>query len=480
LPGKTKDVSGSCFGGSNIAASKYSDPDKQNAALKVIEYVTSKNIQKEFIMKYNYLSGIYSLYDDEDVCQKLDCELYKSIQPTIRSTMDNDDYDDYSTEFRRQIYKFLYENTDAKEALQGVIDIKHIYNISIVNSTYELLVYILLWIIVAIIAISMIFIFIPLFKFYFVFLSNDLWIISLVGLIMIQCICFTEFGEITLFKCHLRLFLLAIGFSLNMIPILYQLIVNFPDENKISHWIKEHRYFFISIFIFIDIIMNLLLFIKPYKVNEMRVIDGKNFNYCELDDLYSKIIEIVFSFIKILVFLALLTLIFLEWNLEGTYYDIRFLITAVYIDVLDFILILMVNMFEINNYKTYFILKEVVFIIYTITTYTFLYGYRIFYYFIYGDSKNSIENLNKMSSNIRKYTANNINDSVKKYSSSNGKTNNSSLNNTLRVKNTNSISDLTKKILNYHFRKEYNTSNITCLTSENSTDNNSNTCRSNS
>ncbi|OUM60606.1 hypothetical protein PIROE2DRAFT_13584, partial [Piromyces sp. E2] len=454
-------ISGSCFGGSNVAANKYSDQEKQEAALTVIEYITSKDIQKEFVMKYNYLSGIYSLYDDVDVCNKIDCELYNSIQPTIRPTNENEDYDEYSEEFRRQIYKYIYDNTDVKDALQGAIDIKKIYHISL-DIFLEWFVFIILCVIIVVIVISLIIIFIPSLKSFFEFLPNDLWIISLFGIIMINCISFTEYGEITVFICHLRLFLLAFGFTLNMIPILYKLIINFPDESKVSCWIKEHRYSFILIFLFIDLFMNLILFTSPYKVSEVRVIDGKNFKYCLLDNIYSKLIEAVFSLIKIIVFLSIFSLIFLEWNLSNTYYDVRFMITAVYIDALDFILILLVNIFKIDNYRLYFLIRVFVFIIYAISTYVFFFGYRIIYYLIY-NIKGSKENINNISDTIRKQN----------FQSNSKNINQTSTLNSSSYKTTNGMSKFMRIVLSYHYRKESKKNNTSSTVFEN-IENNSN------
>ncbi|OUM62225.1 hypothetical protein PIROE2DRAFT_62022 [Piromyces sp. E2] len=64
--GRKEGISSSLLGGNNIAASIYSSEEKQNAAIKVIEFITSKEIQKEFSLKNNYFTGISSLYDDDD------------------------------------------------------------------------------------------------------------------------------------------------------------------------------------------------------------------------------------------------------------------------------------------------------------------------------------------------------------------------------------------------------------------------------
>ena len=126
---------------------------------------------------------------------------------------------------------------------------------------------------------------------------------------MIFCIGFTEMGNINVFKCHLRLYLLAIRFSLNMVTFLYKLINNFPKENKISKWIEQHRYLFLLSFIIIDLIMNGLLLIEPYEIKNIEK-NGEQFNVCELRTIFNEMIEYFFAFIKFIVFISIILLIF--------------------------------------------------------------------------------------------------------------------------------------------------------------------------
>jgi len=470
LPGRNEELSGSCIGGYNVAASIYSSKEKQEASLEFIKFITSKEIQKEFVMNYDYLSGIPSLYDDEEVCSKVDCELYKSVQPAVRPTIENENYDDFSLELKSHIYEYLFGNKTVMEVLKKAEDLTKIYSISVntQDTSLGLIFFIISTFIICLVIFSTIFIFVPKFKPFYKFLPNDFWIISMIGLIMILCINFTEYGEITVIKCHLRIFLLSIGFSLNMIPVLYKLIISFPDDNKVTIWVQKHRYIFLLMFILIDVIMNLLFFVKPYTISKIRVVNGQNFQFCKLDSLYGKFVEIIFIVLKFLVFFILLSLMFLEWNMKNIYYDIRFFISAVYIDALDFILFIMMNTLEINNYKSYFILREIVFIIYAITTCIFLFGYRIIYC-IFIKKFNNDNDINSMSNSIRKSKTGNSSSklsNVTSTSKSSGEINSS--------KRNSSGSKLSLKVLDYHYRQEKNTNSIEIINSLNALNSNIN------
>ncbi|OUM61203.1 hypothetical protein PIROE2DRAFT_12829, partial [Piromyces sp. E2] len=61
-PEKKKGITGTIAGGTNIAINKYSDKIKQDAAIQFLEFIVS-------------------LYDDEEVCSKINCDVIKNAQP---------------------------------------------------------------------------------------------------------------------------------------------------------------------------------------------------------------------------------------------------------------------------------------------------------------------------------------------------------------------------------------------------------------
>ena len=422
----------------------------------MIEFITSKEVKKEVSLNFSILPGIDSLYDDEEFCARMDCELFKSIQPVVRPTKENENYDEYSIKFRNYVYDFIYGDKSAKEVLKEIIDLRKIYSVSLntKETSVGLIFFYILCSIICIMILSLIFLFIPSFKPFFTFLPNDFWILSILGIIMIICIGFIEIGDITVFKCHLRIILLTIGFTLNMVTNLYKLLITFPEENKISKWIEKHRYLYLLSFIIVDIIMNSLLLIQPYEIKTIEG-NGEHFNTCELRTTLSNIIEYIFVFIKFIVLVNILLLIFLEWNMKRIMIDLRFFISIIYVDSLSFSLILIMDIFNINSYIGYFIIRVVIYIVYGISNYILMFGFRIIFYFVnivFGDKEEGINTIIINLKNEIDVSGNTTNEVTNK----SGVSANANYSSTKRQSN---AAILYQKMLNYHDREEVSNSN---------------------
>jgi len=131
LVGNKEGVSASSLGGSNIGINRAISNTKIKDAAKVLEFFTSFETQKYLVTKHFLASGIKSLYDDEDVCKIVNCELIKNIQFIARPSSLTNNYNEYSTTFRNYLYEFLYGDKNAEEVLNKINDITKIYKISI-------------------------------------------------------------------------------------------------------------------------------------------------------------------------------------------------------------------------------------------------------------------------------------------------------------------------------------------------------------
>ncbi|ORX51129.1 periplasmic binding protein-like II [Piromyces finnis] len=241
LPGGKSGISGSCVGGSNIGINLFSSEEKKKGAALFIEYLTSKETQKELMASSNIATGIMELYDDEEVCKIVDCELVKNIQFINRPTHVNKDYDEYSAFFRERVFEYLYGNKTASQVLHEINDYSKIYKISLDeddNSSLALLFIGILSGLMMIFGLSLVLLYIKKFKKYYNFLSKDFWFISILGLCLILGAGFLEYGDISKFKCQFKWIMVTFGITLNLIPILHKLFVYFPEENKYSTWIK--------------------------------------------------------------------------------------------------------------------------------------------------------------------------------------------------------------------------------------------------
>ncbi len=120
LPGNHEGISASTFTGQYLGINKYISEEKANAAAIVLQFLASKEFQKKVILENDhiYYSAIPSLYDDEEICSVVDCDLMKNIQPVLMPI--REDYDSFSNNIRHSIYKYLYEEASVNEAINNI------------------------------------------------------------------------------------------------------------------------------------------------------------------------------------------------------------------------------------------------------------------------------------------------------------------------------------------------------------------------
>ncbi|ORX76240.1 hypothetical protein BCR32DRAFT_304052 [Anaeromyces robustus] len=291
----------------------------------------------------------------------------------------NNNYDEYSEKFRNCIYEFIYGNKTSIEVLKKADDITRIHYISINtnDSPIGLIFAIINSILIFIMVFSMIFLFFENFNPFFDFFSIDLWFLLNIGSILILCSIFTKYGTVTSFKCRLMTILFFFGLSLIYISISYKLIINFPVENNLSEWIKKHKTIYLFILIIVDIILNSLYFINEYDIENVVVTEGQNFQVCKTNYIFSKIMFRIEAGYHFLMILAILILSFMEWNLHKSMIDIRLIVYTVYADIILFIILLVLDIIKIKNYVSYFVIKTVVIMIFSISNYVLLYGLKL-------------------------------------------------------------------------------------------------------
>lgn len=210
------------------------------------------------------------------------------------------------------------------------------------------------------------------------FFSNDFWILFIIGTCLILCSPLMEIGKLYVFNCHLKIILLTVGFSMSMIPVLYKLVINFPEKNRISIWISKNRYKFLLFFISIDILLNSLSFVKPINISIITIYE-KKYYFCELRNDFGIVIETIMIIYRIIITLTIIILIFLEWNLSTSKYIIKYLASALTIDMLCFIILFSIRFSKSkkDNFVPYNLLYVIIVVIYSATNFTFIYAINI-------------------------------------------------------------------------------------------------------
>jgi len=377
LPGLKNGVSGSVIAGSNIGIIRDLSEEKRKETYEVFKFLTSKYFKRKMFEEGLGKTSVTELLDDEEICNKTSCDLLKEIQFTVEPTFLKNGPEDYRKRYKKYIYEYLYENKSLEDTVKKVNDIIKVYRISLsTEDSYVGLIFFIIFTVLSILMfLSLFFIFVENFEIIFKFLSLDFWIISVIGSIMIFCIPFISYGRVNQVKCFLKILLLSLGYTLSVCPALHKLIAQHPGQGKIALWINENKYLFLFSNILIDLFLNSISLANPYVSKSVFVQDGESFEICEFDNI-NLIIIFTYKFIIILLFLYL---IFVEWNILDTIYDVRFTVLAIYSNILTFILIYVFTFFEIKHYEYSFIIPSAIISTTAISNYLFLYGIRIIF-----------------------------------------------------------------------------------------------------
>jgi len=379
LPGLKEGISGSTIGGYNLGINRYINDENRKAAIRALKYITSKEVQRKAVIEKEIFSLISSLYEEEAVCLKVDCNFFRAIQPVARPTYVTEDYSSYSEQFREHAYEYLYGDKTAKEVLKNIEDITKIYQISLSSkdSLLGLLYLIIFSVISTIMLLSLSFLFMEKYELCFSFLPKTFWVFIILGLIIMMCESFTLYGELNTTKCHLRPIILSYGYTLHFVPVLYKLLINFPEENSISIWISENKYIFMALFILLDTILSVLAFISPYDVNTVIINNGLNYLTCDMSSKMGLIINYLSLIYKGLIMVFVLFFIFLEWNIQKTYFDIRCLISTVLIDFLSFIFLVILICINLKEYYIKYAIHFGILVIFSVSNFISLYIIKI-------------------------------------------------------------------------------------------------------
>jgi len=421
----------------------------------------------KYLIKNNKYSPIISLYDDEEVCQIVDCNFFKSIQLIERPANIYKNYNKYSELFRKYTYEYIFENKmTAEETIKSIYELtKSIKN---EGSSLELVISI---IIITASVVMLLLLFCLLnnkYIFYFKFLPRDFWVIVIIGLIITMSPFFTKLGELNSMKCYFKYILFFFGSTLYMKPLLYKLIINIPEKNvKLLTWISKNRYIFLLFLILIDTILYGLLGLSSFDIENKIHNDTINFKICKMKRTIGKIMIIILYTLKFIEIILGLFLIFIEWNLKLTYYDLRFVVIFFYINILYFIFIIITNSLRIDDYNFNLALPEFVNIFFTVLNYIILYGFRIISTDRSGDRDSIISSQIRnddfyMSNNSVLVTSNceinkneNINKNINENTINNTNMNENAKNKTNineKSKNNKKILSFYRKIYNYHYR----------------------------
>jgi len=472
LPGMKEGIYGTSISGKNISIIKNITNDKIEASLEVLKYFTSKEKQFKVFQNSSCVTPIDEFLYDEKLCENRPCDLFKNVQLIVEPKFikDKPESDHYSKKYQQYIYEFLYDDkTTVDETLKKILDLTRIYYITLsTENSYVGFIYLIFFGVATTLMISsLIFIFLENFQPFFTFFSIDSWIITVMGSIILISVPFLSFGPVKSLKCHLRILFMSIGYTLNIIPSVHKLIELFPEENKVIEWVKTHKYLFFLITIIIDVLLCCVSIIKPYTNAFVYVEDGESFEQCKFNGEYSTIIIIIFKSIMILV---MSFLIFVEWNVTTSLYDLKFISVILYIDILFVILVFIFQFIKSKNYEQYFLFETVNLCIISISNYLIIYGIKVIIGFVKKKNVKSqfINNINEKFINNESHVQSEEVDDNNYYSSINYEENDG------KTKEGKAKESFMSRMIKYHYESYNNNSYSSCTDSFNNNNNNNN------
>jgi len=379
MPGKRNGVNGSCLSAFNVGISRYISDKQKKAAAEVLKYITSEEVQKNIIIeKFDLYSGMSHLYDDQELCSTHDCQTAKEIQGVCRPSSDTNDYSYFIKKLIYYLDDVLYnDDTNVNESLMDIDNIAKIFYFS-KSSSVGLIFFVVLLVTFYMIFLSPLFLFIPRFEENFKFMSNDLWIIYTMGSLLVISSEFVKFEKLTDFKCQLNHAVLTIGFSILFIPILYRLIVNYPKSNSFSEFARNYKHLFVFSLIILEVGLNALQLISPYKASDVIVDNNKNFSMCKFENSTAGWFMAFPHLLTILIlYVCSCFLMYIEWNVKETKNDLRSFRGVMIIDGIIISALFILKFIQINNYVLFYSLHAFLIILFSICNQIYIFNIRL-------------------------------------------------------------------------------------------------------
>jgi len=380
LPGKYENVTGTIINTTNFGINKIISKKRKELAVEFLKFVASKEIQKKFSIQDQFLGGNMKLYSDDVVCSVVDCDIINKNQPL--SFFNNDERlfgdDNYYPEYQK-LLGYIFGDRTAKEVLDELDDYTKIYTFSLKTDDTKmgLIMFIIFLILLSCTILSIIFVFIKKLEYRFIFLSKNLWFITTLGTVILLSSIVTLYDDVTNAKCHLRITLINVGFILSICPSLHKLIANFPKKNEISLMFRINKYITIIVIMIFTVALNEVFAMTSYNIEEIKPEKGKHFQKCVMENIFGNIIYGTIQFYNFFMIVISLILIFIEWNLKETSLDVKYLATALFMDTLSLILLIIFDKITIKDYVLHNLVLAINIMLFAVSNHIFIYLVRV-------------------------------------------------------------------------------------------------------
>ncbi|KAL6604243.1 hypothetical protein U3516DRAFT_600900 [Neocallimastix sp. 'constans'] len=377
LPGNKEGISSSCIGGYHLIINNNISKEKKVAAGKVIEFFLSKNIQKKYLIN-NMMnrSARSDIYNDEELCKEIDCELYNSFQYVSRPP---ELIENYSLEYLKFLNQFLYGNINAKTALTYIENIDSFHQIEY-NSTFGYIMESVSILIIFIVLLSSGIMFMENFKFLSKVFSKTFLCIPILGICMTGSYAFLLLGDLTGFKCSLGMVYFFCGSTLILYPLIVLEIIYFPEKNKYTTFAKNHKYLCFIILLLMDLVFyGISLIIVPFRIERLTSSDGIHFKACvNAGGLYRIYFLSIIAY-KFIIFSIIILLAFTEWSRKEIKKELKIIFIIIYTNILFTVLFVIIRCLPPFDLYTNMFIRWFLSVAYSITNYIILIPLQIYY-----------------------------------------------------------------------------------------------------
>ncbi|KAL6607140.1 hypothetical protein U3516DRAFT_829703 [Neocallimastix sp. 'constans'] len=410
LPGNKKGITASSIGGRSIGINKYlNNREIKNIAGKIIDFIISDENQMHSLLTHSKISGLDTIYYNKTFCSmeavKDICGIYLNSQPVVRPYNISKSYKKYSSNIRNYLNEYIYNNKTTISAGRTLEKIDNILKVHYIE--FKSLIGCFSFI-ASITTLTIILIFYILIFNYkwgkkFIFFSKTYWFIYLIGIGLIICYLIFNIGEMTLFKCHVKVLTLSIGLTLTSTLQCIKLISNAPSKSNLVLTFQKNFALILSSALWIDISLCSLLIFTQYENKIYYKNDDINFRRCEFPTIFSKLVLIILILYKILTILTQFIFIYMEWKDIFLKIDIKLLFCSNILSFIFGIIFIVICLIYNTDLNQYYLLKNIIVFNYCIVNLCFNFLSRFFVPLSYYE-KNNI--------NVKKYakTFNEIND----------------------------------------------------------------------
>jgi len=258
----------------------------------------------------------------------VDCDVIRGAQPfsSMDFSLDHFGNDIYIMKYGQYISEYLFDNKPLKEVLRKIENIFTIFPFTINpgDGAIGLIMFIIVLITLMLMLLSLVFLQLSESKYPMIFSRRIPLSISVCGTMIIMMAIFAQYGQVTGFKCQLKLTLISLGFTLCNLPSLNKLIKNIPLDNTYFQYVLEHMNIFaISVFSVTTFLNVMVMVASGYSVEKIIVPKGKNFQKCKLSNGFGEVFYYMLIAWLFVYVVSVLLMIFVEWRTPEIKYDVR-------------------------------------------------------------------------------------------------------------------------------------------------------------